>query len=435
MSKELFRKKAIDKISSPEQLDTLIKVTSPANWLMLLAFAIVIVVAVLWGFYGRIPTKVKGTGIFLSGQSITKLQSDTSGEIISLNVKAGDVVKRGEILARIKQPELEQKIKLLSGRVDTLKDNLLRFDTLNQNSLFEQVDYLKQQEKNLNNEIKDLNEHKSWLERRVSKSKTLRDKGAMTEIEYHKVEKELTDVRLQVHKAESKLQDIVHKRAAGLNSIIKEFIQKENEIEEKESQLKQLKFELNEKSTLISHTSGKILEVSVGKNQWLQQGEDILTLIHNRRTEELEAIVYFPPDVGKKIKYGMNAQVAPLVIKTSKYGYIQGIVKKVNVYPSTVKGMQNTLQNQELIKKLSAGGAPIKVLIELLPSADTVSGFKWTSSKGPSIEIQNGTICTANIIVEEEPPIGFIIPLFRKYILGISDEVINTGSSDTKSTK
>jgi HlyD family secretion protein len=424
MSQSIFRKKALDKISSPEQLDTLIKVTSPANWLVLLAFAIIITVCILWGIFGRIPTKVKGTGILLSARNITKLQSHVSGEIISLNVEAGDLIKKGQVLARLKQPLLEKKIKLLINRVEELKGNLSTFDDLNLRNLKQEIDYLDLQEINIKKSIDDLIRHRNWLADRVERSRKLRTKGAISEVDYYKIEKEFSEAKLNVHKEKNKLQDIVYKRLQSISELKKEHLQKKHEaagIAEKELQLKEYLFELKRASVFLSPVSGRILELNVGENQIIKEGEDFLTLISNQRTVDLEAIVYFPAGDGKKIKNGMNAQIAPLTVKITKYGYIKGIVEEVNIYPSSTQGMLNTLQNQELIKKLSAGGAPIKIKIDLIPSSKTVSGLQWTSSKGPPEQILNGTICTANIIVKEDPPISFVIPLFRKYILGIED--------------
>ena len=424
MSQSIFRKKALEKISSPEQLDTLIKVTSPANWLILLAFALIITVCVLWGVFGRIPTKVKGTGILLSARNITKLQSHVNGEIILLNVEPGDVIKKGQVVAWIKQPLLEKKIKLLVNRIEELKENLNTFDNLNLRNLKQEIDYRDLQETNIRKSVDDSIRHRNWLADRVEKSKRLREKGAISRVNNYEIEKEFSDARLKVHEEKNKLQDIGYKRLLSISELKKEHLQKKHEaagIAEKELQLKEYLFELKRASVFLSPVSGKILELSVGQNQIIKEGEDFLTLISNERTVDLKAIVYFPAGDGKMIKNGMSAQIAPLTVKITQYGYIKGIVEEVNIYPSSPQGMLNTLQNQELIKKLSADGVPIKIKIDLIPSSGTVSELQWTSSKGPPVQILNGTICTANIIVKEEPPISFVIPLFRKYILGVED--------------
>lgn len=61
---EIFRKVALDKMSSPEQLDRLPAVSSTRAWLALAAVAVLLAVFIGWGFWGSIPVKVSGQGIF-----------------------------------------------------------------------------------------------------------------------------------------------------------------------------------------------------------------------------------------------------------------------------------------------------------------------------------------------------------------------------------
>ncbi len=52
--KSIFRKKSLDRVTSPEQLDDYIKVTTPSVWLILIATIILIVGALFWAVFGRI---------------------------------------------------------------------------------------------------------------------------------------------------------------------------------------------------------------------------------------------------------------------------------------------------------------------------------------------------------------------------------------------
>ena len=61
----LFRKVALERLSSPEQLDQLMRITSPVGWVALLALGVLLACGVLWGIWGSIPTKVKGSGILM----------------------------------------------------------------------------------------------------------------------------------------------------------------------------------------------------------------------------------------------------------------------------------------------------------------------------------------------------------------------------------
>src|ERR1700740_915098 len=60
-----FRAAALDRAASPEQLDHLVVITKPADWILTLVLYIALVAGVLWGIFGRVPTRVSGEGILI----------------------------------------------------------------------------------------------------------------------------------------------------------------------------------------------------------------------------------------------------------------------------------------------------------------------------------------------------------------------------------
>ena len=135
--------------------------------------------------------------------------------------------------------------------------------------------------------------------------------------------------------------------------------------------------------------------------------------------KNLEGIIYVSPVDGKKVKTGMKVEVGPSNVKQEEYGFMLGIVTRVSEFPATPQGMMKTLQNENLVKALSGGGAPIEIRATLIPSSKTFSGYRWSSKNGPPIKIHSGTLCFSSIIVDEQPPITLVIPLLKKYLLGI----------------
>jgi HlyD family secretion protein len=66
MAGRLFRKAAIERRSSPEQLDALMQVTPPKAWISLAAAGFLLACFVAWGFFGELPVEVGGRGILVS---------------------------------------------------------------------------------------------------------------------------------------------------------------------------------------------------------------------------------------------------------------------------------------------------------------------------------------------------------------------------------
>ena len=53
---EIFRKKSLDKVKSPENLDDYIRVANPGVWLLLISAIILLVGACIWGVFGHVDS-------------------------------------------------------------------------------------------------------------------------------------------------------------------------------------------------------------------------------------------------------------------------------------------------------------------------------------------------------------------------------------------
>lgn len=91
MNEQLFRKKSIDRVSSPEQLDAYIRVANPGVWLVLIAIAVLLAGVCVWGILGHLDTTVNAVAICEEG-SVTLYVKDEDGK----RVLAGMEVRIGE---------------------------------------------------------------------------------------------------------------------------------------------------------------------------------------------------------------------------------------------------------------------------------------------------------------------------------------------------
>jgi len=60
MRRPIFRRAALERLSSPERLDELIEVTTPRLWLVLLGACVLLLAVVGSGLHGRVPSTVRG---------------------------------------------------------------------------------------------------------------------------------------------------------------------------------------------------------------------------------------------------------------------------------------------------------------------------------------------------------------------------------------
>lgn len=99
---DLYRKSSLEKISSPDQLDAMLKISSPLSWLALAGATLIVVVTVIWAFVGRIPVTVTTTGIVAGPDSTNAVYSNAAGTVINVYVKRGDKIYEKDVIMEIK---------------------------------------------------------------------------------------------------------------------------------------------------------------------------------------------------------------------------------------------------------------------------------------------------------------------------------------------
>ncbi|MCC3372461.1 NHLP bacteriocin system secretion protein [Cohnella sp. REN36] len=110
MNNDVFRKVSVERLSSPEQLDTLMRVTSPKGWIALLALGLLLASAIAWGFEGTLSTKIQSQGVLIRPGGLQNIYADSSGTITDIRAAENDYVNKGDVLARIEQPQLLEQL-------------------------------------------------------------------------------------------------------------------------------------------------------------------------------------------------------------------------------------------------------------------------------------------------------------------------------------
>ena len=125
----VFRKVSLDRLASPEQLDQLLQVTDARGWIALAAIGAVLITAIGWGVMGKLPENVGGMGILVKSGGVFEVVPATSGRVIDLAVAVGDSVTDGQVVARIAQPELSDRLQAAKATFATSARNGRRSPT------------------------------------------------------------------------------------------------------------------------------------------------------------------------------------------------------------------------------------------------------------------------------------------------------------------
>ncbi len=315
-----------------------------------------------------------------------------------------------QALVPVQKQRLEKRQQLLAeGAIPA--DTVLEVEQQYRQAL-QQVSDLQVQLKQL--DIKDTESQQQYLTN-INKSSDIQVQLKDLSIKQTQAQQKYLDNLNSISQLQTQLQEVNTKTKRLEQENLESSNSKLNEIKEVERNIAQLEQRLAENGKIVSKQAGCILEITASVGQIVSPGSPIATMNTQGEAGTMLAITYFPVKDGKKIKPGMPIQITPDTVKRERYGGIVGKVVAVSPFPITAEGAFSVLGNAELVKKLTAQEPRIEVTAELEPDQSTFSSYRWSSSKGPQLNISPGTTTTVRVKVEQQAPITFVLPILKEW--------------------
>jgi HlyD family secretion protein len=412
MRRDIFRKAALEKLSTPEQLDTLMGVTRPAGWMALITTAILLAGVVTWSVFGYLRVTVPARGILIRGGTLIDVQAGSAGRISEFLVKSGDVVKAGDEVAVIAQREMVEETSNLRKRIDDLeRENVRR--TADETALRQsKLEVWDAEEIKISAQVRELTAQIPTLQTELDSTEAGLKKGLATRANVLQAQQALLMAQNQIKEHVQRLRDIPTDRKNLLNQMEQDHASRMSQIADLRRQLETKERALASANHVRAHAGGRVLERAVDVGDLVTAQTRVLSL--EPLDVPLLAILYVPAGEGKSIAEKFEVRLSPSTVRKEEYGVMMGTVRSISSYPATPEGMLRTLRNQALVTELSSQGAPLEVVAELESDPETVSGYRWSSPSGPPVGIFGGTLCTASIVTEMRRPISYVIPFLKK---------------------
>lgn len=290
-------------------------------------------------------------------------------------VQPGDLVKKGQVIAKISQPDLLQKI-------ENTKDEIADAERQAAERGYRGGSIVAQYQAQLGE-----------LRARLATQQKMVDRGLLTRQSMMRTQEQIIATQQMIASAQMTTEG------------------SENRVDGLRRQLKELETRLATSDEVTSPYDGRVLEVVVDPGNVIGGGSRLVSL--EQTAGQVEAKVYIPPTEGKKVRPGMEVRISPSTVKAEEFGFIIGKVRSVSQFPVTPEALRRVLRNDALVDTFAKDSAPIEVVATLIPQQGTPSGYKWSSSQGPPTQIYSGTMCTASVVVESKKPISYVLPIFK----------------------
>jgi HlyD family secretion protein len=410
---ELFRAAALERFSSPEQLDRLVTITPARSWLALVALWLLIAGASSWAVLGSVPIRVGGDGILVTrGGSVYDAMASAAGNVVALTVTPGALVAKGDTIARLAQPAQQQTLDHAREAVAELERDHVRLV-----AQFDQEDAAKrakiaQERATLEGAVATARQRADYHRRTLAAVEDLARSGFATRQRVQESRQALQAAEEDGRRAASDLARL-HAEALDLAGRRNDELTKARmRLSDAVRRLGEVEAQTAASSAVAAPVAGRVTEIKVSDGAVVAAGMPIASI--QSGGEGLDLVLYVPPEHGKKVRPGMPVRIEPSTVRKDEYGTLLGEVASISEFPVTPQGMQAVLQNTALVQEFGAKGPPYAARVRLIEAEGASGRYRWSSGDGPPVTINAGTLARARITIKQQRPIALVIPLLKQ---------------------
>jgi len=314
--KDLFTKAALEKLSSPEQLDVLMQVTKPMGWIGLATTGFLLAMGVAWGIFGSIPIRVDGKGILIIGGSLIDVEAGSAGRISEILVKPGDVVEAGSTIATVGQSKLIEELDNERAALEDLMNKDVRDSANDVATLQLKLDALDKEAKSRQTQIAEMQGQIRSYRQQVETRRASFAQGLTTQATVVAAEAQLTQALNAEKEVRTRVESIPAERAQAKQASEAAASSRKNLIAEAERRIKTLEGQLVSSSMIISTHAGRVVEMMVDRGELVSPQTRVVSL--EPLNAKLTGILYVASGEGKKAGTTMEVRLSPSTVKAEE---------------------------------------------------------------------------------------------------------------------
>lgn len=381
MNDDDLEKKGIEALQEQIEESPILNVEQPKNWWVLFTVLVVIAGLIIWSFVGRIPTEVTGRSVSLSSAGVFLVESPHPATITKIYVKEGAQVNQEESLAQFNNP----KLRSILAAIEATKFKVERLTT-----------------------------QSMLLKKALDINIRLFKQGLIAKMVIDQSRSELMQKKIEIEDSKAGLSNSFSdlEQNAFINekkfAFYKEILESPPDVIEFPKILREL-------STMRAQSDGKVLEVLANQGEIVEAGEPIFWM-ERPHPHDKPPVFYGTVDseLRKRLREGLKVLIEPANVSSQEYGAIIGKVEEIYPYPVSENELKQSVGNPQIVRYLLEDKKAM-MQITIAPEVDpeTKSGYKWTSETGPPYEIPTGTVAKIRVVVDEQPPISYLLDFWK----------------------
>lgn len=376
---------------------------------------------ILWASFAEVDQITRGQGQVVPSADVQMIQSLEGGILSELNVEEGAAVKKGQVLARVRNVAFASERKGIESKAAALRLKLERLKaeasgqaytpsaedsakypdmtaneqalyTARQNDLRDALSLLNDRISQAQGDMGEiqaqmtrLSESSALLQKQMTMTKAMVDKNAAPQMDLIRMEREMADMRGNLAAAQQKRSSL----AASLNVTRRERMEQENkfksdaltQIAEVQSELSALNETLNaaadrvERSELKSPVDGVVKSIHLKTRGGVIEPAKVLMEIVPTDDQLKVTAKVSPTDIAF-LKIGQEVKVKITAYDAQKYGHLLGRLTRIGADTVTDSKGNIFFEIDVVTDKnhLGTEAAPLPIMPGMVAQADVITG-------------------------------------------------------------
>ena len=364
------------------------------------SFFVFLVIFVIWAYNSPIDEVTRGQGSIIPNSREQVIQSLDPGILSEILVEEGQTVEKGQILLKLDDTRSSAVLRESQAKVENLEAQSARLkaeaygealtfpDSVPQELRERETAIYKTRKLSLDQAVQSLDKSKKYLEREIKMTAPMVAKGAMSEVELLRMQRQASELQLQMVERQNKYSTDA---SAELTKIEAELSQARENMA--------MRADPVERALIRAPLKGIVKNIRINTiGGVVTAGQDIMEIVPLEDNLLVEA--YISPSDVAYVRPGMPAVVKLTAYDYAIYGGLDGVVTVLS--PDT---LQNSKRPNDL--KLDQNESYYRVLVRTDKSC-------LTDKNGEVMPIIPGMIASVDIKTGEKTVFQYlIIPITR----------------------
>lgn len=406
---------SLDAPSSPEQLDRVIRITSPHSWIGLLMLAVIVAAVALWSVLGQLPSRAQGLGfVRQSGQESILLTATSGGMVQAVHVEVGQAVLKGDLLFTVGRGDLDLQLTQAQQKAGRLQQQLTHL-TATVNTEIEQRRALNAKKiESLRRNIAAQSEHRDFLRALLDDQLVDLERGFVKRTDVEDTRTSLNNAEIEIAKVNAEilsdttdLREFENQQHGTIGS-------SQEELAVALAEVQTLQAQVTSAEDIRSPSDGQVLELSIIVNDQIDVGDELALIDLVAGSTMVRGYILIAD--AQLVQADMPVQVALASAPPEIYGTMLGTVERVNSVPSSRASLMDIYENSDVVDLITESGPPYAIEVRLAEDPTTPTGFKWSTSQGPPVPLAVGSLASVAITYESRRPIEFVLPFINQLL-------------------